>query len=205
MGLENIKIENLNEQLEEIGNIKNCEYQLQKIETVKLEMCVQTEDAQIYRDPLVEDNEPHLKLEVNEEPILKRNPTHSTPTKDNGDILCKKCNKTFAYKYYYKFHTRTHARNTPCICDICEKVFVKPCLLKRHIVAHSEIRPYSCKICMKGFKRKNTVKQHQRIHFYRQRFPCDQCDKSFQSENKLKTHKVYHKIDDTVSHILYST
>ncbi|KRT85535.1 zinc finger protein, partial [Oryctes borbonicus] len=184
--LENIKTE-------DAANSESYIFQLEKIETVKVDMCVKNENELISQnDPLSDDPKTHVKLETKEELNPENNPSHLTSKKSNNKVaFCKDCNKTFNYNYY-KFHARSHAGNTSLKCEICGKGFVLQHCLNSHRASHSDNRPYRCDSCGKRFKTSNGLQKHQYVHSDDKPFHCSQCNKSFKRRNSLKGHQRKH-------------
>lgn len=62
--------------------------------------------------------------------------------------VCSVCPKTFASKYTFKAHERTHeVRPRPYQCPKCNKSFLSQQNLAQHERTHNSIKEFQCHLC----------------------------------------------------------
>ncbi|GBL55156.1 RB-associated KRAB zinc finger protein [Araneus ventricosus] len=68
---------------------------------------------------------------------------------EHGNLICKKCGKSFSRKDNLVVHYRTHTGEKPCPCDRCLNRFSRKSALTSHVRTHTGEKPYSCDKCEK--------------------------------------------------------
>lgn len=64
--------------------------------------------------------------------------------------VCQVCSKSFASKYTFKAHEKTHEfRPRPFQCTQCTKSFLSQQNLNQHEKTHSGLKDYQCHLCGK--------------------------------------------------------
>ena len=112
--------------------------------------------------------------------------------KENEDLRCTFCNKTYSFKTNLERHKRIHTPSEHHICNTCGKTFYRSDGLKDHLRIHTGKKPFECKTCNKFFKMSNTLRKHERIHTGERPFQCKTCGKCFKTQHHLKRHENIH-------------
>ncbi|XP_045583202.1 longitudinals lacking protein, isoforms H/M/V isoform X4 [Procambarus clarkii] len=105
---------------------------------------------------------------------------------------CLDCDKTFATKWEYERHRRTHTGEKPFGCTICPYRATQKTSLQKHLRTHSGEKPYACHLCSYRAAQKVHLQNHIRTHGSTMSFDCLLC--SFRSSRSylLKEHMQIH-------------
>lgn len=87
-----------------------------------------------------------------------------TPPNEQHQHRCDICGKTFARKFNFDLHMRTHTGDKPFACNICGKSFAQKSVLNRHTETHENTPKFICSTCGKGFKQRSNLRRHENTH-----------------------------------------
>uniref|UniRef100_A0A336KRN5 CSON014194 protein n=2 Tax=Culicoides sonorensis TaxID=179676 RepID=A0A336KRN5_CULSO len=142
----------------------------------------------------------HLKKHMKEH---RRKPK-SLPLKNDPNLSCKICQKTFAIPARLRIHEiNVHGiGETSFVCLTCGKGFASNYDLKVHSKRHSEEKPFECSECKMSFKRINNLKSHiENHHTENTEVKCPLCSSLLKTKRSLRKHAVnVHKITMTELH-----
>lgn len=113
-------------------------------------------------------------------------------TKDEKDVKCPICKKTFAYLCILKDHMVQHTGAKPYLCSACGKSFGHTASLTNHMKTHYSDKPHKCDRCELSFHRRAHLVLHMRTHTGEKPFVCDVCGRDFAQSSYLKEHMRVH-------------
>lgn len=113
-------------------------------------------------------------------------------TKDDKDVKCPICKKTFAYLCILKDHMVQHTGAKPYLCSVCGKSFGHTASLTNHMKTHYSDKPHKCDRCELSFHRRAHLVLHMRTHTGEKPFVCDVCGRDFAQSSYLKEHMRVH-------------
>uniref|UniRef100_A0A668AN60 C2H2-type domain-containing protein n=1 Tax=Myripristis murdjan TaxID=586833 RepID=A0A668AN60_9TELE len=121
---------------------------------------------------------------------------HKSTHMENGEYLCSRCGRAFAWKSALVRHLKTHGEDAdkmerPYKCPHCDLGFSCASYLNRHLQTHQEERLHTCS-CGKTFAYKAALTAHQRIHQKERPHQCAQCGKGFLYKGGLLSHMKIH-------------
>ncbi|XP_071449494.1 zinc finger protein-like isoform X4 [Hetaerina americana] len=105
---------------------------------------------------------------------------------------CQECLRYFKNQSELRIHIMRHTGEKPIKCKICSKGFARNSDVNKHMVTHMDERPFKCKICSKGFNHGGNLKTHILIHTGERPFKCEICSKSFSQKSSLRGHMLTH-------------
>ena len=82
----------------------------------------------------------------------------------NKNLICNRCNKSFAKASYLKQHILVHSCQNDYVCRVCNKAFSRAGVLKRHMLVHTGQKNHVCSVCNKAFSQAGTLKRHVLVH-----------------------------------------
>ncbi|XP_005100107.1 zinc finger and BTB domain-containing protein 11 [Aplysia californica] len=86
--------------------------------------------------------------------------TEKSGDKQNGNLTCQICSRTFARAANLKLHMRVHTGERPYTCDTCGKTFARSDHLKNHELCHKSVKEFLCDECNESFRRADHLKYH---------------------------------------------
>lgn len=111
------------------------------------------------------------------------------------DFKCETCGKSYAIKYTYEQHVKTHTEGRPK-CPECDSTFASLFSLFRHRAkAHNLEHNYTthkCDICEKVFFSTSELNLHQQRHSAVKEYKCHECKKAFSVKGNLRIHMRTH-------------
>ncbi|XP_050443119.1 zinc finger protein 555-like [Adelges cooleyi] len=140
----------------------------------------------------------HLKQCIYLSSDILKPPNHiKTKETSNGVVYeCKKCQKTFKKKKYYRRHIKTTAhlsvdQNDVFYCAHCSKIFYYKRNLLHHLnsVHFKPHNSYTCEVCGKRFRYRNNYKRHKDSHLQIRDYVCETCGACFYRKGALDDHR----------------
>ncbi|KAK6628263.1 hypothetical protein RUM43_002075 [Polyplax serrata] len=113
-------------------------------------------------------------------------------TKEDKDVKCPICEKTFAYLCILKDHMVQHTGAKPYLCSVCGKSFGHTASLTNHMKTHYSDKPHKCDRCELSFHRRAHLVLHMRTHTGEKPYVCDVCGRDFAQSSYLKEHMRLH-------------
>lgn len=119
-------------------------------------------------------------------------------TADDGQMLCKVCQKKFSNLENIRLHMRYHVQK-PHRCPYCSHACIKMSRMQYHIkVKHLNEKPEAtepCPVCKKLFAKRNLKKHVENVHVDPDSRPhiCTYCGKGFPTKTRLGIHVIDHK------------
>lgn len=108
---------------------------------------------------------------------------------------CDQCGKSYAIKYTWQQHVRTHTEGRPK-CPECGLTFASAFGLFRHRVKNHDIehnfKTFNCEHCEKGFFSISELTLHKQRHSSSKEFTCPKCQKAFSVKGNLRIHMRTH-------------
>lgn len=111
--------------------------------------------------------------------------------RDDGQILCNICARSFCSKERFNQHNRYYHDDTTGECPHCG-VVKKLEHLRIHIKRVHRENKVTCEICAKEFLNKIKLKGHQLQVHVEKKFECDVCRKKYKTKAKMKEHRATH-------------
>ncbi|KAG7165914.1 glass-like 2 [Homarus americanus] len=105
---------------------------------------------------------------------------------------CPDCDKTFATKWEYERHRRTHTGEKPFECPVCPYRATQKTSLQKHLRTHSGEKPYACHLCSYKASQKVHLQNHIRTHSNNMTFNCPLCPFRSSRSHILKEHMQIH-------------
>ena len=129
-----------------------------------------------------------LKLNKDKPPKENIAKEEEKEKKEDGQYVCKICNKVLSQQSSLSRHKLTHKDAKEHICDQCPKTFSQ----RAHLTIHTEKKhnnQFICKICNTNFSQSSSLSRHHNtIHKNVRSHMCDQCPMAFSQRQHLKYH-----------------
>jgi len=111
------------------------------------------------KNPLAIENIPG-RLREEEAPPIKKQPSITPVSDDEGKFMCRICSKHFTLQRLLNRHMKCHSDIKRYLCTFCGKGFNDTFDLKRHTRTHTGVRPYKCNLCEKSFTQRCSLESH---------------------------------------------
>ncbi|XP_022653358.1 transcriptional repressor CTCF-like [Varroa jacobsoni] len=121
-------------------------------------------------------------------------------------LKCKRCGKSFADRYTYRVHAKSHEGEKCFKCDLCSYASISQRHLESHMLIHSDQKPFQCDECDQAFRQKQLLKRHKNLYHNPNYVPptpkektheCPECNKAFRHKGNLIRHLAVHDPDAT--------
>lgn len=126
--------------------------------------------------------------------VEKKDDENSPDTK-RKEFRCEYCGKSYAIKYTYDQHVRTHIEGRPK-CPECGSTFASAFSLFRHRAKVHNLEhnytTHNCDQCDRTFFSVSELTLHKQRHSTRKDHKCPECDKAFSVKGNLKMHMRTH-------------
>lgn len=113
----------------------------------------------------------------------------------NKPFRCDHCGKSYAIKYTWQQHVKTHIEGRPK-CPECGGTFATAFGLFRHRVRNHNVehnfKVYPCPECSKEFFSTSELALHEQRHSAIKEFVCPECQKAFSVKGNLRIHMRTH-------------
>lgn len=133
----------------------------------------------------------HIRL-LHVESVHKNDENSSSKRKE---FHCDYCGKSYAIKYTYEQHVRTHTEGRPK-CPECGSTFASAFSLFRHRAKSHNLEhnytTHTCDQCDKIFFSISELNLHRQRHSSEKDHECPECKKSFTAKGNLRIHMRTH-------------
>ena len=127
--------------------------------------------------------------------FLEQKMTRSNTTQmwfgNEGNLVCRKCNRTFTRKSYLVNHMQLHTGLFKYFCELCKKGYNGMTAYNVHMDRHRGVK-YQCDFCAKTFTSLQMRDYHTSVHTGNYRFHCDFCNKGFNVKSFCEKHIASH-------------
>ena len=131
---------------------------------------------------------------IPEEEITTENEYEKINNRENPELNCDQCDKSFLdHESYSNHYKRVHNEKKSVKCSLCDKKFTAKRSVYSHIQnVHSGVREHKCDLCGILFQKFSNLNSHyDAVHEKVKNHKCTECGKSFSQKSNLKTHLDY--------------
>lgn len=125
---------------------------------------------------------------------VEKDPGENSTTK-RKEFKCEYCGKSYAIKYTFDQHVKTHTEGRPK-CPECGSTFASAFSLFRHRAKNHNLEhnytTHNCDQCDRTFFSVSELNLHKQRHSSTKEFNCPECKKAFSVKGNLRIHMRTH-------------